>query len=370
MASITALDAQPTVLSVTWDDGSTSRYPWIWLRDHAHDEASFHPVTNQRNVHTAAVPRDITAKDVQLADGDVLISWTSDDDASTLPVAFLAEFREPKEIRTRPPVAPVLWDAQTIYPTPSTPYDDIMNTDEGLLDWLTKVASHGFALAIGVPATAEATEELVRRVAYVRQSIFGGFWEFTADLSKADTAYTNVELLSHTDGTYTNDAPVQLLHCLYFEGEGGESTMADGFNVAAKIKELNPDYYDILSRVPVPGQYIGDGSHLMAARPVFRHDHNGELVQVSFNNGDRAPFLLPEDEMVLFYDAIRAFDEIANDPAMQWRHTLAPGEAMLFDNWHVMHGRTSYTGRRKLCGSYLNHEDFESQLRQLRAKVG
>ena len=364
MASITALDAQPTVLSVTWDDGSTSRYPWIWLRDHAHDEASFHPVTNQRNVHTAAVPRDITAKDVQLADGDVLISWTSDDDASTLPVAFLAEFREPKEIRTRPPVAPVLWDAQTIYPTPSTPYDDIMNTDEGLLDWLTKVASHGFALAIGVPATAEATEELVRRVAYVRQSIFGGFWEFTADLSKADTAYTNVELLSHTDGTYTNDAPVQLLHCLYFEGEGGESTMADGFNVAAKIKELNPDYYDILSRVPVPGQYIGDGSHLMAARPVFRHDHNGELVQVSFNNGDRAPFLLPEDEMVLFYDAIRAFDEIANDPAMQWRHTLAPGEAMLFDNWHVMHGRTSYTGRRKLCGSYLNHEDFESRLRR------
>ena len=31
----------------------------------------------------------------------------------------------------------------------------------------------------------------------------------------------------------------------------------------------------------------------MAARPVLRHDHNGKLVQVSFNNADRAPFLLP-----------------------------------------------------------------------------
>lgn len=368
MATITDLTSDPTVMSVTWDDGSTSRYPWIWLRDHAHDEASFHPVTNQRNVHTAAVPRDITAKEVRLEGSDVRISWTSDDEDSTLPVAFLAEFKSPTAVRTRPPVEPVLWDSTTIFPTPSTPYDDIMNTDEGLRDWLTKVASHGFALATGVPATGEATEELIRRVAYVRQSIFGGFWEFTADLAKADTAYTNVELLSHTDGTYSNDAPVQLLHCLYFEGEGGESTMADSFNVAAKIKERNPEYYELLSTVQVPGQYIGDGSHLMSSRPVLRHDHNGELVQVSFNNGDRAPFLLPEDEMVQFYDAIRMFDEIANDPAMQWRHTLAPGEAMLFDNWHVMHGRMAYSGRRKLCGAYLNHEDFESKLRMVSAK--
>jgi trimethyllysine dioxygenase len=86
-------------------------------------------------------------------------------------------------------------------------------------------------------------------------------------------------------------------------------------------------------------------------------------VQVSFNNADRAPFLLDEDDMVLFYDAIRAFDQIANDRSMQWRHTLAPGEAMLFDNWHALHGRTAYTGKRTMCGAYLNHEDFESRLR-------
>jgi trimethyllysine dioxygenase len=36
---------------------------------------------------------------------------------------------------------------------------------------------------------------------------------------------------------------------------------------------------------------------------------------------------------------------------------------MLFDNWRVLHGRTAYTGVRRLCGAYLNHEDFESRLR-------
>ena len=91
----------------------------------------------------------------------------------------------------------------------------------------------------------------------------------------------------------------------------------------------------------VPGQYIGDGSHLMASRPVFRHDHSGELVQVSFNNADRAPFLLPADEMELFYDALRAFEALANDHRLQWRRVNPPGDAMLFDNWRVLHGRTA-----------------------------
>ena len=57
------------------------------------------------------------------------------------------------------------------------------------------------------------------------------------------------------------------------------------------------------------------------------------------------------------------FDRLANDAALQWRHRLAPGEALLFDNWRVLHGRAAYEGKRRLCGAYLNHEDFESRLR-------
>jgi alpha-ketoglutarate-dependent taurine dioxygenase len=67
--------------------------------------------------------------------------------------------------------------------------------------------------------------------------------------------------------------------------------------------------------------------------------------------------------MVSFYDAMRAFEMRANDHRMQWRRVLSPGSAMLFDNWRVLHGRTSYTGHRHLCGGYVNREDFESRLR-------
>ena len=113
----------------------------------------------------------------------------------------------------------------------------------------------------------------------------------------------------------------------------------------------------------MPGQYIGDGSHLMARRPVFRHDHTGELVQVSFNNADRAPFLLPADEMDRFYEALRASRRSPTTTDCSGAAPTHPGDAMLFDNWRVLHGRTSYTGHRHLCGAYVNREDYESRLR-------
>lgn len=364
MATITDLSVHPAYLEVTWDDATSSTYPWLWLRDHAHDEQTLHPVTQQRQIHATTIAADLRAESASADAEEVTIHWAAGDGDSMLPIAFLDRFRRPVQPGRWVPVSPVLWDAAGLPVAASTPYDEIMADDAGLARWLTQVATYGFALATGTPVSAEATEALVRRVAYVRESIFGGFWEFTADLSKADTAYTNLELLAHTDGTYSHDAPgLQLLHCLEFDGTGGDSTMADGFAVAQRLKEASPVHYDTLARVLVPGQYIGDGAHLMSARPVLRHDHLGHLVQVSYNNADRAPFLLPHDEMLAFYAAIRAFEEIANDPSMQWRHVLAPGEAMLFDNWRALHGRAAYTGRRRLCGAYLNHEDFESRLR-------
>ena len=367
MTTISSLQIDRISLEATWDDGTHTRYPWIWVRDHAHDAETLHPVTQQRQLFTASLPGDLRGTSAAVRDDAVVVSWSDASDDSVLPVSFLARYRTARAPRAVVDTRVTQWDSQFITANlPTVEYDAIMSTDEGMRDWLAKTSEFGFCLAFGTPADTPATEALLRRVGYVRETIFGGMWEFTADLTKADTAYTNLELRPHTDGTYSHDAPgVQLLHCLYFDGTGGESTMVDAFAIAEWMRREAPEHFATLSTVVVPGQYIGDGSHLMAARPVFRHDHTGALVQVSFNNYDRAPFLLPETEMLDFYAALRTFDTIANEPAMQWRHVLAPGEALLFDNWRVLHGRFAYTGVRRMCGGYVNREDVESRLRQL-----
>ncbi len=356
-------------LTVAWPDGGTSRYPWFWLRDHSHDPATLHAETLQRQIDTAALPAAIAGRGATRQGDCIEITWSDGSAAARLPLAFLAAHRQPATASLASGVARRTWDAASLPAAgPRVPYAEIMAGDDGLRAWLEQIETWGFCIAAGTPADPQATEALIRRVGYIRETLFGGFWDFTADRAKADTAYTNLELRPHTDGTYSHDAPgLQMLHCLAFAGSGGQSTVIDGLKIAERLRDEAPQHYATLSLVAVPGQYIGDGMHLRAARPVFRHDHQGRLAQVSFNNYDRAPFLLPDGEMAAFYAALRAFEALANDPAMQWIHRLAPGEALLFDNWRVLHGRKAYDGTRRLCGAYLNHEDYESRLRMLRS---
>jgi trimethyllysine dioxygenase len=71
--------------------------------------------------------------------------------------------------------------------------------------------------------------------------------------------------------------------------------------------------------------------------------------------------------MHAFYRALKIFNCMVNDPVNEITMRLGPGTALLFDNWRLLHGHRAYRGYRRLCGAYLNKEDFDSKLRVLRA---
>ena len=113
----------------------------------------------------------------------------------------------------------------------------------------------------------------------------------------------------------------------------------------------------------MPAHYIEDGVSLRAERPTIRLDDDGELVQVTFNNYDRSPFVLEPVKMRAWYEAYAAFHALISDRTAWWTHRLEPGDALIFDNWRCLHGRMAYSGVRVFNGAYLNHEDLESALR-------
>lgn len=108
----------------------------------------------------------------------------------------------------------------------------------------------------------------------------------------------------------------------------------------------------------------------MARRPLFRLSRSGELVQVSYNNHDRAPFILGADEHRKLYRALATFAGLCADRTLQYWRRLLPGSLLVFDNWRLLHARDAYSGYRRLAGGYLNKEDVESRLRVLRLKAG
>jgi trimethyllysine dioxygenase len=357
-------------VEVSWQAGGRSaRFSPFWLRDHCHTKESLHPETLQRQVNTFAIPADIAPSRLEMGDGgrSLRVVWSHDGSVSVLPSEFLWSIAETSGRIDAPQRR--LWDrASMANDFPSLEHGEIMAGDAGLRRWLSMVEENGFALATGVPASLEATQELVTRIGYVRETIFGGMWDFTANLAFKDTAYTSAAIGPHTDGTYSFDSPgYQMFHCLQFDGSGGESTLVDGFKVAEQIRRFDPLAFEVLSSVKVPAQYLGDGVHLRAEHPVIGLDHNDDFMQIAYNNYDRAPFNLPQTRMAAFYRALKLFNELINDPAYEITMRLAPGTALLFDNWRTLHGRRAYQGYRRLCGAYLNKEDVESKLRVLRA---
>jgi trimethyllysine dioxygenase len=373
-ARIVDAAARNGMMELHWADGRPrSVLPLLWLRDHCPSPDCQHAETEQRLVDTFRIPADLAARSVQVEDGGAALKvhWAHDGHVSRFDAQFLAGLRPDPDVL---PIERTTWDAQSIAKqVPAVPCEPFLADEAVLKEFLELLARYGFCFVEGVPGTPEATQAVAKRIAYIRETIFGGYWDFTANMEHKDTAYTSMAIGPHTDGTYAFDAPgYQMFHCLAAECTGGENQLIDGFRVAQIIERDDPEAYRILTEVAVPGQYLdyGRGVHLMARRPLLRLDDSGALAQVSYNNLDRAPFVLEPQRQLAFYRALAVFDRLCNDPALQYRRRLLPGSVLLFDNWRVLHAREAYVGYRRLAGVYLNKEDVESCLRCLRVKAG
>jgi trimethyllysine dioxygenase len=345
----------------------------FWLRDHDSGADTLHPETQQRLIDTCRIPVDIKAQSVGvIEDGAALrVQWLPDGRVSRYDAQFLAGLRADPEVL---PAERSLWDGASIATqVPQVDYAGLMREDGVLMALLEQVARYGFCMVEGVPGTPDATRAVAERVAYIRMTIFGGYYDFTADLAHKDTAYTSMAIGPHTDGTYSLDAPgYQIFHCLAADCSGGDNLLIDGFKVGQIMQSEYAEDYRVLSTVEIPGRYLDHarGIQLMARRPLFRHDQSGALVQVSYNNHDRAPFVLPVEQHRRFYRALSTFAGLCAQPGLHYRRRLLPGSVLLFDNWRLLHAREAYVGYRRLAGAYLNREDVESRLRVLRIGAG
>lgn len=89
-----------------------------------------------------------------------------------------------------------------------------------------------------------------------------------------------------------------------------------------------------------------------------------------FNIYDRSARLpVQKNQVDMFYKSLRALASAVYNPAGEWWFKLKPGTVAFVNNWRVMHGRSSFTGKRHLIGSYLSMADFLSRARVLRLIV-
>ncbi|CAK7275473.1 hypothetical protein SEPCBS57363_006700 [Sporothrix epigloea] len=369
--------------------------PNFWLRDNCRCSSCVNQDTSQRNFDTFEIPPDIRAAHVKADDKGLNVVWSGDSHKSHFSWDFL-RFYQDNDHRSPERIEYHYWGSSIADKPPTVHFDAVMDllSDKGIAQLTDYIRCYGFAFVEGTPFSDPSyTERLLERIAFIRVTHYGGFYDFVPDLAMADTAYTNLPLPAHTDTTYfTEPAGLQAFHMLSHHGPetpapgtslGGASLLVDGFHAAQILQKESPEDYDVLTRVRLPWHASGNqGITLSPDRryPVLEvldsqdlevtgaEKTDRRLNRVRWNNDDRGivPFGGPDADgidPVRWYNAARKWQAILKRPEVEYWTQLQPGKPLIFDNWRVLHGRSSFAGVRRMCGGYTARDDFISRWR-------
>lgn len=351
-------------LALRRGDGSPLAIHPIWLRERCPAPASLDPLTLQRLFEPPDLPLDLAIVEAATTEDGGLCVGFSDGHRSVFSIAALqAEAAAQSGIHTS--IRPRLWDRR-LNPMPSADWRQAVN-GAGMTELLETFLTRGFVLLRNVPAIPGSVLDVARRLGHVRMTNFGDLFDVRAKADADDLAYTGLALASHTDNPYREPVPgIQLLHCLVNEAEGGDSTLVDGFAVAAELRRRDSEGFAMLTRTPVRYRYCDGATELIAWRVPIELDARGEFFAI--NHSPRLDFvpLLASAELDVYYRARQTFTALLASDDFAIRFRLGPGDLEMFDNRRVLHGRTAFDGSRgarHLQGCYIDRDGPDSLYR-------
>ncbi|KAI0192151.1 Trimethyllysine dioxygenase [Astrocystis sublimbata] len=369
-----------------------NRLPYFWLRDNCRCSKCVNQDTQQRNFNTFEIPEKVEPVKHHFDGEGLRIEWSHGSHKSFYSMEFLEGYWRSRR--------PQIKDERVVrndyfafrgHPNSSIDFSEFEKDQESAVGRLTLLIRRGgFAFVKGVPTdSAQPTEDLLRKIAFIRETHYGGFYDFIPDLAHADTAYTNLALSAHTDTTYfTDPAGLQAFHLLSHTDEGsskkgpeaelgGKSILVDGFHAANILQEEDPNSFYILAKYGIPWHASGNKGITIAPDKLYPvielNPETGKVHRIRWNNDDRGvvPVNIDDSSSIgakQWYKAARAWDEILRRKRIKYSFQLEPGTVLIFDNWRVLHGRTAFTGRRRICGGYINRDDYISRWRNTNFK--
>ena len=364
-----------STLEIDLGSGQLSQFHYVWLRDNCSCNQCTHADTRERILVTSEIPDDLLALDARIDGDEVVVKWNDHDHQSRFQINWLKEHNYSGSTFATDPAAgkTIIWDSSLNDNVPTFDYSEVRTDKAVFLSWCEAVRDYGLTIVRNAPLEEGEIERFANYVGVVREVIYDRLHNVRAtpgEYNAYNVASTTLELKPHTDmPNYNNPPGVQMFHFLINESKGGESTAVDGFNVAAKLKEQNPEAYQVLATTPVQFRMYSARGDVIGSNPLLTLGADGELKVFRFSNQLAQPSNLAPNKIEGFYDAYRKLGRLIEDPKNRVQFRLETGDIMVTNNLRVMHGRNSYdpsTGGRHLQLSYMDFDDVMSRIRMLK----
>ena len=338
-----------------------SQMPAQWLRDNCECVDCRHPRNGQRLRSVLELPDDVATIGSREFERIFEFEFSDGHLGRIHRDAIERALNGPFDPRCE--LSKVLWDASLniLY---RFDWNDYLANPQVKASALSMVISHGFCILRGAPTHRGEILKIVETFGFVRTTNYGDLFDVRVEADPNNLAFTSLAIMPHTDNPYRNPVPtIQLLHCLETTVEGGESGLVDGFLVASTLREIDPDSFDILTSTNFLFKYESATVDLQSHSPIIELTAEGQITGIRWNDRSISPPLEPENSIEIF-GAMRAFAKIANDPEMEIKFHLEPGDCVIFDNTRLLHSRTAFesTGSRHLQGAYADLDSLLSTL--------
>lgn len=372
---IVSAEPEATALRIAWDDGRQSRFHWIWLRDHCACRDCRHPVTRERlfELHDRSLsprPQSVAVD----AEGVLVVDWQAEQAESAghrsrFDPGWLRRRAYDKASRAERQRSREPWDSAMAEKLPRFSYEAVSGDTEAQAQWLEALLETGVALLQGAPARAGELERFAEGIAPIRSTNFGRIFDVQSKPRPNNAAYTALALEPHVDLPNHGHPPdFQLLFCIANEAEGGDSTLVDGLQAAARLRDEAPEAFALLTTRAIDMRFHDEEVDIRHRVPLIELDASGSVIGLRFNNWIRDALDLPEEDVEPFYRAYQRLWRELRAERNSIRLRLRAGDLLAFDNRRILHGRTAFaaTGARHLQGCYLDRSMLESRLRLLR----
>ncbi|XP_042861313.1 gamma-butyrobetaine dioxygenase-like [Penaeus japonicus] len=378
-------DHKAAMLKIQWGDGMTDVYPFIWLRDNCQCSQCFESSSLARKLLLQQLSRDVHPTSVQVtADGQgVGLEW-SDGHSSVFSASWLdrrAFNNNRRNLRVQDiKLKKALWDSDRAKDLSQFSFSDLLTSDTELLKFLQQVEEYGLCIIKEAPPEPGQIERLTESIGHLKRTHYGLVFSVKIKANANNLAYTEKSLNLHVDQPYLEYKPgVQLLHCIsQCEGHGGENILVDSFCVAEKLRQTQPEKFELLTDTLVDfydvGVEEGVNFHVINQEPIIKLDKSGQVKTVSLNNMVRdSHFGCQPEHVMAWYDAMMTYHDLLSDPQYAITYKMAKGDIIVFDNNRVLHGRKGFHmtgGERHLEGCYWDWDVVRSRRRVLLADAG